>query len=71
MEKKYIIKSINELPKEDRQTILQVIQTMTSNISEHADGCRINLDKLHDTDVQKLYHLIKNKIEYHQIMYSV
>ena len=68
MEKIYIIKNTNELPKEDRMLVLKFVQTLTNRLSESADGCRINLDKLPDIHIHKLYLLIKNRVEYQQIM---
>jgi len=68
MEKNYIIKYASELPKKDRQLLLSFIKQRTNKISECGDGCRINLDRLPDDTIHNLYLLVKNRIDFYNLI---
>jgi len=68
MEKIYIIKHADQLPKQDRQLILSFIKQQTNKISECGDGCRVNLDRLPDDTLHKLYLLVKNRIDFYNLI---
>ena len=42
-----------------RMQVLQSLLDMDVEIVEHADGCRINLDKLNEKQLTRLYDKIK------------
>ena len=45
-DKQYIMKKCQEFSKEQNLLVLKFLTDMSVKISENADGCRINLDKL-------------------------
>ena len=66
--KKFIIKNIDEIPLTDRKELLKLIQRTPTKISECADGCRINLDKLHAETINLIYMYVKNRLDYHNLI---
>ena len=62
--KLYIISNVSKLNYEDRIHLLGVIKQHVSDdlIKENRDGSRINLDKLHDNLINKLYHIVISKL---------
>ena len=63
--KKYIIDNSNNMDYPDRLKLLQIIKLHVysiKDIKENADGSRINLDKLNDDIITKLYHIIISKL---------
>jgi len=65
IKKKKIKDKICELVYEDRLYVLNILKhhLPTSQIKEHADGCRINLDILSDDLIYKIHHIIMSKLE--------
>jgi hypothetical protein len=62
--KLYLISNVSKLNYEDRIHLLGVIKQHVSDdlIKENRDGSRINLDKLHDNLINKLYHIVISKL---------
>ena len=58
--KSSIVSKALELDYEDRLYVLQILKQQLDpvKIVEHADGCRINLDNLPDSIINKIYHII-------------
>jgi hypothetical protein len=56
----FIKDKVDDLPYEDRLHILEILNQHLepSQIIEHADGCRVNLNKLPDDIIFKLYHIV-------------
>ena len=65
MKKNESINKVEELVYEDRLYVLQILKQHlpVSQIKEHADGCRINLDDLSDDLIHKIHHIIITKLE--------
>lgn len=65
IKKDEIKNKVNYLLHEDRLYLLQVLknQLPISQIAEHADGCRINLDTLSNDMVNKIHHIVITKLE--------
>jgi len=63
--KELICQHVDNLPYNDRLHILQILKQHLplDCIIEHADGCRISIDKLDIEFINKLYHIINNKIQ--------
>lgn len=61
--KYYIIKNCTKLSYPDKIYILNIIKINIDNnlISECSDGCRINLDRLPDELINRLYTIVENK----------
>lgn len=60
--KQYIIKVALQLPKPDLVALLSMLINDNSDcIVENADGCRINLDRLNNHIIIKLYEYISKK----------
>lgn len=56
---------IEDLQHDDRMCILHILTQYVpvKNIIENADGCRVNLDILSDMVIEKLNHIINNKLK--------
>tara|TARA_Y100000389_G_C17263282_1_gene414120 strand:+ start:431 stop:658 length:228 start_codon:yes stop_codon:yes gene_type:complete len=65
IKKEEIKNKVNFLLHEDRLYLLQVLknQLSSSQIAEHADGCRINLDILSNDMINKIHHIVTTKLE--------
>jgi len=66
--KTFIISEVDNLDFDDKIHILDVLrqQIPPKSIKEHADGCRINLDKLTDDIINKIHYIILTKIKAHK-----
>ena len=57
--KLFIIRAAARLPKHELINVLSMLANEgTVDIAQHSDGCRVNLDKLNDHLVIKLYEYI-------------
>jgi len=67
--KLYIINSCTRLQYHDKMFILNTIKNHIDNnlITESADGCRINLDKLPDDLILRIFNIVENKINEYSI----
>lgn len=63
--KTFILAEVENLDFDDKIHILDILrqQMPPKNIREHADGCRINLDKLTDDIINKIHYIILTKIK--------
>ena len=59
MDSSVLIRTIEDMDYEDRMLILRFISDTDTKISEHNDGCRINLDKLTPEIYAELVFLVK------------
>lgn len=66
--KTFIITEADNLDFDDKLHILDILrqQMPSKSIREHADGCRINLDKLNDDIINKIHYIILTKINSQQ-----
>jgi hypothetical protein len=50
---------------DDRMYMLKILRQHIplDKIKEHADGCRINLDKLQPSLINKLHYIIKSRLD--------
>ena len=62
--KEFIINSCTRLQYPDKMFVLNIIKNHidTPCITEGADGCRINLDKLPDELIIRLFNIVENKL---------
>lgn len=69
--KSYIITEAGNLELDDKLYILDILrqQIPMKSIKEHADGCRVNLDRLADDIINKIHHIIISKIKASQSNY--
>ena len=59
----YIKKKVSMLPLDDRMYILKTLKqhSLVSDITQHSDGCRINLDKLKPDVIQIIYNIVHSR----------
>ncbi len=65
----YIIENVNDLPKHDRDAVLQLIYNSSarSKIQEKGNGVQIKTNYIPDDVVNKLFELVKRKTNEQQL----
>ena len=63
--KTYIITEARNLDYDDKLYVLDILRQHIpiKCIKQHADGSRINLDRLEENIINKIYHIIVTKIK--------
>jgi ATP-dependent RNA circularization protein (DNA/RNA ligase family) len=63
--KKYIISEAENLDLDEKLHVLNILRQHIPirSVKQHADGCRINLDKLNADVINKIHYIILTKIK--------
>jgi len=66
-----ILDMADNLPKEDRLKLLEILVNHGAKIHPSADGCRVRFDDLHTHVQKKVLRYIQNRNTYHALLHSI